>query len=92
MVANVPNQPVVRRIENIMQGNRKLDHAKARAEMLINDAREAIQNEAPLDRVRSLTAELQQLYHGFAAAQPGGGGANREDDAMRAAKTLQGLP
>jgi molecular chaperone DnaK len=56
-------------------------HERARAEMLINDAREAVKNEAPLDRVRSLTAELQQLYHGFAAAQPGGGGANRDDDA-----------
>ncbi len=33
LVANVPNQPVVRRIENIMKGNRKLDNAKPRAEM-----------------------------------------------------------
>ena len=33
LMANVPNQPVVRRIENIMQGNRELDHAQSRAEM-----------------------------------------------------------
>ena len=39
-----------------------------------HDARDAVKNEAPLDRVRSLTAELQQLYHGLAAAQPGGDG------------------
>lgn len=56
-------------------------HERARAEMLINDARDAVKNEAPLDQARSLTAELQQLYHGLAAAQPGGDGANREDNA-----------
>jgi molecular chaperone DnaK len=49
-------------------------HERARAEMLINDARDAVRNEAPLDQVRSLTAELQQLYHGLAASQPGGAG------------------
>jgi molecular chaperone DnaK len=56
-------------------------HERARADMLINDARDAVKNEAPLDQVRSLTAELQQLYHGLTAAQPGGDGANREDNA-----------
>jgi molecular chaperone DnaK len=34
----------------------------------VNDARQAIKEEAPLDRLRSLTGELQQLYHGLAAA------------------------
>ena len=33
LVADVPNYPVIRRIENIMQGNRELDHAQSRAEM-----------------------------------------------------------
>jgi molecular chaperone DnaK len=42
-------------------------HDKARAEMLIADAREAVKQEAPLDRVRSLTADLQQIYHGLSA-------------------------
>jgi molecular chaperone DnaK len=37
-------------------------HEKGRAEMLIGDARQAIKDEAPLDRLRSLTAELQQVY------------------------------
>jgi molecular chaperone DnaK len=37
-------------------------HEKGRAEMLISDAREAIKDEAPLDRLRSLAAELQQVY------------------------------
>jgi molecular chaperone DnaK len=37
-------------------------HEKGRAEMLISDARRAIKDEAPLDRLRSLTPELEQLY------------------------------
>ena len=40
-------------------------HEKARAEMLVADARQAIKEEAPLDRLRSLTSELQQVYHGL---------------------------
>lgn len=40
-------------------------HEKARAEQLIMDARQAIKEEAPIDRLRSLTAELQQVYHGL---------------------------
>lgn len=49
-------------------------HEKARAEMLVNDARQAIKEQAPLERLRSLTSELQQVYHGLQAAAPGGGG------------------
>jgi len=37
-------------------------HEKARAENTVNDARQALREEAPLDRVRTLTAELQQIY------------------------------
>ncbi len=74
-------------------------HEKARAEMLVADARQALKAEAPLDRLRSLTSELQQVYHGLgaAAASPGGpagpsgspdGGANRpggsDDDVIDA--------
>jgi len=59
-------------------GDAAPSHEKARAEMLVTDARQAIKEEAPLDRVRSLTAELQQLYHGLlargGAAGPGGQG------------------
>ncbi|HEY6793953.1 MAG TPA: Hsp70 family protein, partial [Kineosporiaceae bacterium] len=46
-------------------------HERARAEMLVSDAREAVKGEAPLDRLRSLTAELQQVYHGLGAAAQG---------------------
>jgi molecular chaperone DnaK len=46
-------------------------HEKARAEMLIADARQAIKEGAPLDRLRSITSELQQIYHSLGAVQPG---------------------
>ncbi|GAB3893718.1 molecular chaperone DnaK [Microbispora bryophytorum subsp. camponoti] len=43
-------------------------HEKARAEQLIMEARQAIKEEVPVDRLRSLTAELQQVYHGLGVA------------------------
>jgi molecular chaperone DnaK len=46
-------------------------HEKARAEMLVADARQAIKEEAPMERLRSLTSELQQIYHGLGAASAG---------------------
>jgi molecular chaperone DnaK len=55
-------------------------HEKARAETLVADARQAIADQAPVGRLRSLTSELQQVYHGLGAsgsgsAGPGPGGA-----------------
>lgn len=53
-------------------------HEKARAEMLVNDARDAVkQQDTPVDRLRSLTSELQQVYQSLAVAsagQPAGAG------------------
>jgi molecular chaperone DnaK len=50
-------------------------HERARAEMLIADARQAVKDEAaPVDRLRSLTSELQQIFHGMAAGSSGGAG------------------
>ncbi|GLW11061.1 chaperone protein DnaK [Microtetraspora sp. NBRC 13810] len=55
-------------------------HEKARAETLVADARQAIKEEAPLARLRELTAELQQVYHGLGTSsarpkeEPGSGG------------------
>jgi molecular chaperone DnaK len=56
---------------------------KARAEQLIADARQAIQEQAGLDRVRPLIADLQQVTHSLptaasAAAGAGGNGAGGE--------------
>ncbi|MEU0568240.1 molecular chaperone DnaK [Nonomuraea sp. NPDC005983] len=42
-------------------------HEKARAEQLVGDARQAIKEEAPIDRLRPLSSELQQVYHGLGA-------------------------
>ncbi|HEY2665562.1 MAG TPA: molecular chaperone DnaK [Actinomycetota bacterium] len=50
-------------------------HEKGRAEMLLNDARQAVKEEAPLERLRSLTSELQQIYHSLGAGQTSGPGA-----------------
>ncbi|MFD8410527.1 molecular chaperone DnaK [Streptomyces sp. NPDC059650] len=54
-------------------------HEKARAEMLVSDARAAVKEEAGVERVRPLTSELQQLLAGLAAhrgsaAEAGGPG------------------
>ncbi len=54
-------------------GDAAAAHEKARAELLVADARKAISEEAPLDRLRSLTSELQQLYHSL---QPASGPAD----------------
>jgi molecular chaperone DnaK len=43
-------------------------HEKARAESLAGDARQALKDDAPADRLRILTAELQQVYQGLIAA------------------------
>jgi molecular chaperone DnaK len=55
-------------------------HEKARAETLTADAHQAVKDEAtPLERIRSLTADLQQVFHGLSAtAPPGGGGPEQQ--------------
>ncbi|WP_435192967.1 Hsp70 family protein, partial [Nonomuraea sp. bgisy094] len=66
---------VERRLNEL--GSAVASHDKARAEMLVSDARQAIKEESPIDRLRSLTSELQQVFHGLSAAaagpQPPGG-------------------
>jgi molecular chaperone DnaK len=54
-------------------------HEKARADMLVADARQALKEEAPVDRLRSLVTELQQVYQSLSAVAtsgpaPGGSG------------------
>ena len=43
-------------------------HEKARAEMLVGDARQALKESAPMDRLRTLTSELQQVYHALSTS------------------------
>jgi len=70
-------------------------HQKARAENLAADARQALKEDTPLDRIRSLTAELRQVYQellsagspppgGQAGPAPGGGGDGGDDDVIDA--------
>ncbi|MCI2419299.1 molecular chaperone DnaK [Saccharopolyspora sp. K220] len=75
---------VEKRLEEL--GEAAPSNERARAEMLINEAREAVQNEAPPDRVRPLTDDLRQIYQGLAAhtaaagAASGGGSQSGGDD------------
>jgi molecular chaperone DnaK len=46
-------------------------HVKARAENAAADARQALKEAAPVDRLRNLTAELRQVSQELAAAGPG---------------------
>jgi molecular chaperone DnaK len=69
-------------------------HEKARAEMLVSDGRQAIKENAPVDRMRSLTSELQQVLQGLVARQPAGaqpsdgGGGAADDDVIDADFTV----
>jgi len=73
------------------QAQRRLDelgdaappHERARAEMLIADARQAVADQAPMDRVRELTDELQQVVAGLSAAASPGPGAGGADAGVR---------
>jgi molecular chaperone DnaK len=60
------------------RGDSVPEHERARAEMLVADARQAISEDAPIDRLRSLTGDLQQVYQslsaGAGAGQAGGAG------------------
>jgi molecular chaperone DnaK len=79
-------------------------HEKARAEQLVADARAAIEQEATLDRVRPLIADLQQVIHSLPAAASApsgaaagggngasgnGGGATDEEDVVDAEFTRE---
>ncbi|TCO20285.1 molecular chaperone DnaK [Kribbella steppae] len=53
------------------RGDAVAEHDRARAEMLVGDAREALKDqEAPLERLRSLTGELQQVAQALSSSTP----------------------
>ncbi|WP_327242532.1 molecular chaperone DnaK [Streptomyces sp. NBC_01320] len=69
---------VERRLEEL--GDAAPQHERARAEMVIEEARTAVKEEAPVDRARAVSSELQQIYaalatHSAAAAQTADQGA-----------------
>jgi molecular chaperone DnaK len=53
-------------------------HERSRAELLIADARQAVQEQAPIDRARELTTELQSVLSGLQANR-GEGRSGTED-------------
>ena len=55
-------------------------HERGRAEMLVADARRAVKDAAPLERVKPLTSELQQVLYGLQAAPSGGGNGQPSGD------------
>ncbi|GGN78948.1 chaperone protein DnaK [Streptomyces albiflavescens] len=52
-------------------------HERARADMLVADAREAVKQEAPPDKAKPLASELQQMLAALAAHQAGAGAAEQ---------------
>ena len=67
---------VAYQVERILteRGNTLPVHEKARAETLVADARQALADQAPLDRLRSLTSELQQVYQSLSTSGASGQG------------------
>jgi molecular chaperone DnaK len=69
---------VERRLNEL--GDSVPSHERSRAEMLVTDARQAVNEDAPLNRIRALTGELQGIFHGLGATGAGagtGGGGDR---------------
>ncbi|RYJ29862.1 chaperone protein DnaK [Streptomyces sp. L-9-10] len=52
------------------------EHERARAQLLVSDARQAVKGEETLDRVRSLTSELQQVHQALSARPAGPAGSS----------------
>jgi molecular chaperone DnaK len=80
---------VERRLADL--GDAAPSHERARAEMLLADARQAIKEEAPLDRLRSLTGEVQQVYQGLLTHQ-GTGPTNQGQPGGQGQPGSQGQP
>ncbi|MCF7552344.1 molecular chaperone DnaK [Pseudonocardia sp. WMMC193] len=63
---------VQRRLDEL--GDAAPPHERARAELLVTDARQAVADQVPLDRARELAGELQQVLAGLQAASGGSNG------------------
>lgn len=69
---------VERRLSEL--GDAVAPHDRGRAEMLIADARQAIEQEAPVPRLQQLTSELQQMLYGLQPAQTANGNGQPQGD------------
>jgi molecular chaperone DnaK len=78
---------VQRRLDDL--GAQAPAHEKARAELLVGEARQAVQEQAPLPRVRELTGELQQVFQALmarvGAGVGGAGGSGSPEGGSRGA-------
>jgi molecular chaperone DnaK len=72
------------------RGEGVAEHDRARAEMLLGEARQAIkETETPLERLRSMVGELRQLAQALTMTPAGGptgpgGGSGPDDDVVDA--------
>jgi molecular chaperone DnaK len=65
-------------------GDSVAPHDRGRAEMLIADARQALNDEAPLDRIQQLTSELQQMLYGLQPSPTAGANGQGSEDGQAA--------
>jgi molecular chaperone DnaK len=65
-------------------GDSVAPHDRGRAEMLIADARQALNDEAPLDRIQQLTSELQQMLYGLQPSPTAGANGQGAGDGQAA--------
>ncbi|MDQ1430292.1 MAG: molecular chaperone DnaK [Actinomycetota bacterium] len=72
---------VERRLNEL--GDSVPSHERSRAEMLVTDARQAVNEDAPLNRIRALTGELQGIFHGLGATGAGAGAGGGDDRSTR---------
>jgi molecular chaperone DnaK len=66
------------------------EHERARAELLINDARTAIEEQADIDRLRALTGELHQMLQSLAASARAGAASGAGAGSSQAPRTEPG--
>jgi molecular chaperone DnaK len=66
------------------------EHERARAELLINDARTALEEQADIDRLRALTGELHQMLQSLAASARAGATAGASAGSSRGSRTEPG--
>jgi molecular chaperone DnaK len=78
---------VQRRLDEL--GDAAPQHERARAEMLVGDARQAVADQAPADRVRELTEELQGVLAGLQAVSRDGAGRAGSDNGDGAAAAAE---
>jgi molecular chaperone DnaK len=60
----------VHQVERLLQtsGDAVAVNDRARAESMVSEARQALQDDAPIDRLRQLTTDLQQMYYALQSA------------------------